>query len=147
MCYFITNLVETIRGSMTDFIVEGNHQTPEVKFKLEGELKIVGRSIPEDADLFYQPVIDWIKSYVKDAPYNTKLVMDLDYLNINSSKKILDILYDLDGLLEEGKNPTIIWYYSDDEMLEIGQDYDALLNIPFQFHKKKDFIEVSPVLS
>lgn len=132
---------------MIDYIVEGNHQTPEVKFKKEGELKLSGRSIPDDADIFYNPIIDWVSEYVQEAPYNTIFTIDLDYLNINSSKKILDILYQLHSLIENGKKPEVIWCYSDDEMLEIGQDYDMLLNIPFKFQKRKDFIEMKPVLS
>lgn len=132
---------------MIDYIVEGNHQTPEVKFKKEGELKLSGRSIPDDADIFYNPIIDWVNEYVQDAPYDTKFTIDLDYLNINSSKKILDILYQLHSLIDNGKKPEVIWYYSDDEMLEIGQDYDTLLNIPFKFQKRQDFIEMKPVLN
>ena len=132
---------------MIDYIVEGNHQTPEVKFRKEGELKLSGRSIPDDADIFYNPVIDWVSEYVKEAPYHTSFIIDLDYLNINSSKKILDILYHLHTLVDNGKKPEVIWFYSDDEMLEIGQDYDMLLNIPFKFQKRQDFIEVEPVLS
>lgn len=129
---------------MTDLFIEGNHQTPEIKFKLDGELSIKGRSIPDDAMAFYEPLTQWIKDYFSLAPFDTRFIVDLDYLNINSSKKILEMLYVMDQLLEQGKNPKIIWRYADDEMLEIGQDYDLLLNIPFTFERKQDYIEVPP---
>lgn len=130
---------------MIDFFVKGTHQTPDVLFRSNGILTLKGRSIPESADNFYTPVLEWLDSYILQAPNKTRLEVDLDYFNINSAKKILDIFYKLNSLVSSGKKLSIIWNYADDEMLEVGQDFNHLSEVSFQFRKRQDYIEIGGV--
>ncbi|MBT6980453.1 MAG: DUF1987 domain-containing protein [Flavobacteriales bacterium] len=114
--------------------IEGTPKTPTVNFSSDsGVLEIKGRSIPENAVEFYKPLIDWIGSYGDSAQSNTEVNIQLEYFNTSSSKCILDVFKKLESV--NGKtNITINWHYEEDDedMLEAGEDYQAIINIPFK---------------
>ncbi|PLX13259.1 MAG: hypothetical protein C0597_11940, partial [Marinilabiliales bacterium] len=106
--------------------------TPEITFLQKGELKISGRSLPEDVHKFYDPLIEWVKKLdVKIV----KVDLKLEYLNTSSTKKLLNLLIALD------ENSSIIdinvnWFYEFDdlEMEDLGEIYkDELTRIKFHF--------------
>ena len=41
---------------MENLIIESALKSPEVKFNINGELLIAGKSIPEDSILYYKPL-------------------------------------------------------------------------------------------
>ena len=41
--------------------------TPSIRFEQTGIMEIHGKSIPENSDEFWSPVIDWFKKYI-NAP-------------------------------------------------------------------------------
>lgn len=114
--------------------IEGTPKTPTVNFNAEtGVLEIKGRSIPENAVEFYKPLVDWIGSYGEVAKGDSQVNIQLEYFNTSSSKCILDVFKKLESI--NGKtNITINWYYEqdDEDMLEAGEDYQAIINIPFK---------------
>ncbi|HRE98102.1 MAG TPA: DUF1987 domain-containing protein, partial [Flavobacteriales bacterium] len=74
--------------------IEATEKTPLVKFDpANGAFEIRGKSIPQDADSFYIPILEWMEEYVNNPNSITKVVLDLEYFNISSSKRILFILY------------------------------------------------------
>jgi hypothetical protein len=117
---------------MENIILEGTPKTPTVEFKFDsGELLIKGRSIPENSIEFYKPLIDWIESYTPSAKESTILNVQLEYFNTSSSKCLLDVFKKLERI---SNGVEIKWYYEEDDedMLEAGEDYDAIINIPFK---------------
>ncbi|MCG3164489.1 MAG: hypothetical protein POELPBGB_00243 [Bacteroidia bacterium] len=109
-------------------------RTPAVEFNLhEGELSIRGKSLSEDAAAFYQPVIDSLVNYKKQPGYQTRVHIQLEYFNTSSSKSLLDIFRELEQL-KNNSEVTIHWYYEkeDEDMLEVGQDYSDIVNLPFK---------------
>ncbi len=119
---------------MENIEIEGSAKTPTVKFESDGKLLIQGRSIPENSIEFYKPLLDWIEAY-GSAPKDSTLVdIKLEYFNTSSSKCILDVFKKLEGVHGNGTQMTINWYYEEDDedMLEAGEDYQAIINIPFK---------------
>ena len=117
---------------MEDIQIEGTPKTPSVELNTaRGSLEIKGRSIPENSIEFYKPLIEWIESYAKAPQENTIVNIQLEYFNTSSSKCILDLFKRLEVIKKE---ITINWYYEEDDedMLEAGEDYDAIINIPFK---------------
>jgi hypothetical protein len=117
---------------MEDIRTEGTPKTPTVNFiASEGTLEIKGRSIPENSIEFYKPLIDWIEKYAAAAQDTTSVNIQLEYFNTSSSKCILDLFKKLEAI---NKSITINWYYEEDDedMLEAGEDYEAIINIPFK---------------
>ncbi|MDA3953459.1 MAG: DUF1987 domain-containing protein [Bacteroidales bacterium] len=116
---------------MNSLTIKKTDSTPEVLFLQKGEIKITGRSLPEDVNKFYDPLIDWVKMLDVE---NVKVDMKLEYLNTSSTKKILKLLIALD----ENQNIDVInvrWYYEFDdlEMEDLGSIYaEELKKINFQ---------------
>ncbi len=117
---------------MEDINIQGTPKTPTVEFNSSnGALLLKGRSIPENSIEFYRPLIDWIANYSKQPQDQTEVCIKLEYFNTSSSKCILDVFKKLETL---GEKVSIKWYYEEDDedMLEAGEDYDAIINIPFK---------------
>jgi hypothetical protein len=115
--------------------INGTEDTPEICFNNEhNEFIISGRSLPEDVTSFYKPVFDWLNDFSKTQNAKTVFKFKLEYFNTASSKIILDILMKLEDLIASGKpGVNIEWFYneSDEDMLEAGEEYKDLVEVPF----------------
>jgi hypothetical protein len=111
---------------------EGSSKTPEVDFNSSGELLLKGRSIPENSIEFYKPLIEWLEAYAESPSSKTVLSVQLEYFNTSSSKCILDVFKKLEAV--SGSEISIKWHYEEDDedMLEAGEDYDAIIDLPFE---------------
>lgn len=115
--------------------LEGSTKTPTVNFDPEtGLLELKGRSIPEDSIEFYRPLIEWIDRYGRTPRTKTALHVQLEYFNTSSSKCILDVFKKLEGIRMAGNEVGVLWHYEpdDEDMLEAGEDYAGIINIPFR---------------
>ena|ERR1035437_804559 len=117
------------------FKLKGTEDTPEVLFNKEtNEFSITGRSLPEDALVFYNPVMAWMKAYVKQPNSISELKIALDYFNSSSVKQILDLILLFEEIIKSGKEAKVIWCYSEgDDLMEIkGLEFKSMLSIPFE---------------
>lgn len=120
---------------MANITLEGSPKTPIVSFDAStGLLELRGRSIPENSIEFYKPLIDWIDKYARDPKPHTTLHVQLEYFNTSSSKCILDLFKKLELVRSSGNEVSVLWHYEqdDEDMLEAGEDYQAIINIPFK---------------
>lgn len=123
---------------MENINIEGTPKTPTIDFNAEsGVMLIKGRSIPENSIDFYKPLFEWIDTYAGEAKDSSELHMQLEYFNTSSSKCILDIFKKLESIKNSGKNVSVNWHYEEDDedMLEAGEDYDAIIDIDFKMIK------------
>lgn len=109
--------------------------TPAIKFNTTGALSISGRSLPENAELFYKPIIEWVERYADaGAPETTVLTIELEYFNSSSVKQILTLLLKLEELhKQEAKEVQVVWSYNqDDELMEMkGREMESIVDLPF----------------
>ena len=116
--------------------IQGTDDTPSVVLdKASGQFEISGRSLPEDVNQFYEPILDWIDQYAEDPNDHTEFSFKLEYFNTASSKVILDILLKFEEIFEGGKEVVVKWHYHEDEedMLEAGEEYADIVEIPFDY--------------
>ena len=104
--------------------------------------EIKGVSLPLNGKDFYQPVLDFLDEYLEDPNKITLFVFNLKYFNISSSKMFLFMLYKLKELFDSGKTVVVIWSFDDDDIREAGEDFQHMVDIPFQF---KEVFEEIPV--
>jgi len=117
---------------MTVLKIESTDDTPGVMLdKANGIFEISGRSLPEDASSFFDPIIAWIENYKKDPNPNTEFTFKMEYFNTASSKFIQDIILSL----EKMNNIKVVWCFQpdDENMEETGQEFSELVDIPFEF--------------
>jgi hypothetical protein len=110
---------------MDTLIREETAQTPYISFDtVTGIMEISGRSIPDNSDDFWVPILSWFESYLLAPCENTTFKINLEYFNITSSKRILFLLYKLNELSEAGNDVCVEWLYrdNDEDMYEVGQD-------------------------
>jgi hypothetical protein len=119
---------------MQDLFIQGTDSLPTVSFATSGELKIIGRALPEDAAKFFTPLLSWVKEFAADS---LNLEINLDYFNTSVSKQLLDLFKTIDNK-KAIQTVNVKWLYEegDDEMLESGEIYrDILPRFKFFFHK------------
>lgn len=120
---------------MENFEIKGTNRTPEVIFQSDGNLKIKGRSIPEDAGLFYNHLYSWIFKYCLSPQSETTINLELEYMNSGSAKSVLQILRELTNVIQNGNSLKVNWYYElgDEDMLEKGEYFESILKLPFNY--------------
>ena len=123
---------------MTKLIIDNSIKTPSIVFESDGILEIKGKSIPENSIEFYRPVFEWLEHYSASPAPKTELKINLEYFNTSSSKCLLDIFRRLESINVSGKSEVKVkWFYDEDDedMMEAGEDYQALVKIPFELNK------------
>ena len=116
--------------------IKGTEDTPSVVLdKVNGVFELSGRSLPEDVNQFYEPILSWIDKYSAEPNDETVFNFKLEYFNTASSKVILDILLKFEEIFEKGKSIRIQWHYHEEEedMLEAGEEYADIVEIPFDY--------------
>ena len=114
--------------------IEGTEDSPKIILDPgENILEISGRSLPEDVNTFYEPILSWIEEYAKDPQENTVFNFKLTYFNTASSKVILDILTQFEEMIEEGRQVLVRWHFpeEDEDMQEAGKEFDEMIEVPF----------------
>jgi hypothetical protein len=104
---------------MDDLIINSTAITPFIDFRKSGQLKIQGKSLPENPKNFFTPLFNWADQLSSDR---VDIDIVLEYINTSSSKNLMRLIKLID------KNPRIRhfnlnWHYESDdlEMLEFGE--------------------------
>tara|TARA_B110000240_G_scaffold62143_1_gene70755 strand:- start:2733 stop:3101 length:369 start_codon:yes stop_codon:yes gene_type:complete len=116
---------------MDNIIIPGTSKTPEVSFIVEARtLNLSGRSIPENSIEFYSSLIAWTDTLCNSEGV-VEVNINLEYFNTSSSKCLMDLLKRIESSNVEAH---VNWYYEEDDedMLEAGEDYDAIIDLPFK---------------
>ena len=99
----------------------------------ENKLELLGRSIPENPEMIFRRLEDWITSHFeKNNLLNVSI--QLEYINSGSSKYLYEILKRLTVYGHSGKSVNIKWLYEEDDeaMLELGEHYRDTAGIPLK---------------
>lgn len=127
---------------MEPLTIQGTDSIPTVNFNAEaGKLEIKGICIPENSQGFFKPLIDWVRSYANHAPPQTEVSLFMEYFNTSSSKYIFTMLEKLADMHNDKKSDVKVnWHYDegDEDMLEVGEDYNTILDVPFQMIEVAD---------
>ncbi len=115
--------------------LESSRKTPGITLDPEGRIAFAGRSIPEDASKFYEPVLAWVIQYMAAPKPETRVDVALEYFNSGSAKYLLQILRELSEIPALGKKLEVNWYYEegDDDIFERGEYYASILNMKINF--------------
>jgi SiaC family regulatory phosphoprotein len=99
------------------------------------KLELVGRSIPENPELIFRRLEDWLTfHFEKNNGLNVNI--QLEYINSGSSKYLYEILKRLTGYGRSGKLVKMKWLYEEDDegMLELGEHYRDTAGIPLEIN-------------
>lgn len=114
---------------MSDLEVSESRDTPGINFRANGYFEMSGRSLPMDADDFYEPVINYLERY---TIIGSMLIFDFRITFYNTlSLRYLSKMFSLINVMHRAKKQVLInWYYStkDETIYEIGRDFKNIYN-------------------
>lgn len=119
---------------MESLVIEETNHTPLVEFNPDGKLKMKGRSLPEDVNKLFNPLIDYVVNLnIENAIFD----INLEYFNTASSKKLLELIKSLEA---NNKIDSVLvnWHYEegDDDSMEMAEVYEELLmRTEFRYHE------------
>lgn len=115
---------------------------PEIDFNTkEGKFCISGKSVFENVEAYYKPLITKLDKYIADPLDETVFVFKMEYFNTSSALWILKIFYRLEELHKNGKDVCVKWYYAadDEDMEEAGADYGEMVEYPVKLIPTDEF--------
>ncbi|GAB4299074.1 MAG: hypothetical protein Kow0068_22730 [Marinilabiliales bacterium] len=115
--------------------IAATQDTPNVILDANnGIFEISGKSLPEDVNSFYGPIVNWLDEYSKSPNDKTVFDFKLDYINTASSKYLFTIFLKLEKLYEAGHDVLIRWHFAEDDedMEDVGHEFDDVIKLPFE---------------
>ena len=122
---------------MEELKISPTKNTPEILLNPDGTIRVRGRSIHENVTDFFAPVEDWITQYIIDPADLTCVDLNLEYCNSASAKVLIHMLQKITYVSLKNKKFVFNWYYEDgdDDILERGEYFSSVLDVPFNFIK------------
>lgn len=113
--------------------ITGTDETPEVFLTSEGgDSYIRGKSLPENAFDFYEPVLSWVRTYSNEVNEPLRLRIQFDYFNSSSGRYLFELLHTLEKSRFK-ENYRIVWVTDKDDelMFEKGLELKSLSDLAF----------------
>ena len=120
---------------MEALIFTKTEDTPSIMLDSTNNIfEIASRSLPEDANGFYEPVLKWLDTFYSNPLPKVEFVFFFEYFNTSSAKQIAKILLFLEKLSHKSE-VIIVWKYAknDADMYATGLRYSKSLSLNFQF--------------
>ncbi len=121
---------------MEPFVILPKETRPEIRLGEGDVFLIAGRSIPENPEEIYLPVINWLKTFLEREPTASfEMEFRLEYINSGSMKYLMEILRILKRAREENHaNILLKWYYEeeDEAIQEMGEHFRDYLQLPLE---------------
>jgi len=115
--------------------IEESSDTPGILLDaIKGLIRIEGSSFPENALSVYNPILDWLEAN-KDLKKDLTCEFHYHYINSASKKAVYEVMRQIERLQKNGVNVIMKWFYeiADDDILDLGEEYSEIVNIPFEF--------------
>ena len=117
------------------FYVEPTFDSPQVILDYEkGIFSIKGRSLPENAIKFYNPIFEWLNNYIDQPLKKTDFILSLEYFSSSSAKQVSKLLSLLEKL-SDFSEVTIKWCYPADDidLKMFGEKLSKIIKLKFEF--------------
>ena len=134
LSFFMLQVSINKSNNMNALIIDSTNETPQIHFDPKNNIfEISNRSLPEDADDFYKPVINWLENYCKKPNTKTNFTFKFEYFNTASARYITKIITLLDNIAKKD-TVNIYWYYRaiDEDMLSMGEEYNEMTDIDIE---------------
>ena len=112
---------------------QGSTLNPNIDFNSEeGKLTISGKSIPVNVEQLFSEVITWLEEYASHPNKETKLELNLQYMNGSTIRSLIDVLKILQRMSEQGEKVKVEWNMpaNAEDMKDIGEHIFSTIHIP-----------------
>ncbi len=99
-----------------------------------GLIKLEGVSYPADAAEFFNPIFEWLETYIEQVGGPIVMKLFINYLNTSSTKCLFDIIDRMEEYYNDDNTVQINWYYEkdDEDIKDIGLEFQEDMQLPFQ---------------
>lgn len=115
--------------------IQPTELSPEIIFDAT-ELKFViqGRSMPENSEMFYEPVLRWLRSNFSGKSVKATFDVNLDYYNTGSFIRLMGLFNLLKDLNDDGNEFNVRWICEaeDEDNIADGESFKQVVKIPFE---------------
>jgi len=124
-------------------ILSGNETNtlPKINYdEMAGTVKIEGRSISSDAEIYFNEFLPYFEDCIKRNPMDLILNLDLEYFNTKTSKILMSFFNIAKTVENKGFTVKVNWYYEegDEDMQDAGDDYESLTKLDFNIIQKPE---------
>jgi hypothetical protein len=113
----------------------GSFPTPGVDFDAEaGLMRLEGESHPEDAALFYAPLILWTDALIARPPGSMVFELRLTFFSAATRPQLLALLRRLKKWSSCGADVRAVWYIDpgDEDMVDVAGDMAVMSGLPIR---------------
>lgn len=101
---------------MEAYTVAGDAFKPDVTLdKEKGIFTFSGRSIPENAAVAFEPILNWWSEYLQNPNPKTVIDLNFDYINSSSMKQLVKLFGMLDEVNGKSTAVNVVWHYNNDD--------------------------------
>ncbi|SFE93964.1 DUF1987 domain-containing protein [Thermoflexibacter ruber] len=122
---------------MDNLFIKGSTYIPTVDFNAQTNiLEMSGESYHEYTIEFFQPIFEWLSTYLSQPGRSFVFNFKMTYFNTSSSRRFLEIFDMLENYVKnKGGKAEVNWYYKegDLDMLESGEEYADDVDLKFNF--------------
>ena len=121
--------------SVEELKIAATKHTPEIDLNPDGVIKISGRSMIEDVNVFSKQIEAWVNEYIINPADLTRIDFHLEYLATNNLKFYINLLTRILSVKLKDKKCIINWYFDegDEDILEKGENISSSLYFPFNY--------------
>ena len=126
---------------MDTLFIEPTANSPLVYFEPDGKLLIEGRAIPENVSNLFDPLLLFLSKLKAE---HVVFDINLEYFNTPASKKILEMLKQIDTN-PNIKTCNVNWHYEtdDEDSIDMVEIYrDCMTNLSFSIIEHPDIISL-----
>jgi len=119
---------------MNNLEIAQTASTPKVLAdSAQGRVFMAGDSYPENPFEFFQPIIDWIDTFLDKNDKPLGFDLELIYLNTSSIRAMMDIFDRLEESHQNGRSVSVLWSYDPDNerVGELAEEFKEDCTFPF----------------
>ncbi len=124
---------------MTNLEIAQTNSTPGIEADWDsGLLRLRGDSYPENSFALFQPVVEWVETYLRDTQRPLRLELELLYLNTSSVRALMDILDQLEDAHQEQRPVSVTWLYdaANERVADLAEEFKEDCTFPFEIVAK-----------
>jgi hypothetical protein len=121
---------------MEKLYIQNTTSSPEVELCSDTNVfKMLGESCMSDANLFYAPVLEWLRAYGKELNASAKFEFNFSAVSQSSMKMLLFLCQEIKSMQIDGQQIEVTWSFSKEspELKEIGQDISYMTDLDFTY--------------
>ncbi|MFT6715564.1 MAG: hypothetical protein ACJA0Q_000191 [Saprospiraceae bacterium] len=121
---------------MENLFLQSTTCSPEIEFSPKNNIfKITGESCMSDANLFYAPVLAWLRAYGSNENSGAQFKFHFSAVSQSSMKMLLFVCQEIKSMQIDGSEVHVSWCFSNEkpELKEIGQDISYMTDLDFDY--------------